>query len=133
MKLAVKSAWMCASGVFLVTAMPPFLEKIAPFGYTVTPGTLQGMAIIELMIFSLMGSLMAGAIGYIIGDILANPQGKEGISNHTPASTQPLSTLTETGNETLLADLEPLSSDPLPSLQEFELEPNTSSPQTEEV
>lgn len=110
MKLAVKSAWMCASAVFLITAMPAFFEQIAPLGVvsTVPVGNFQGMTLIETTIFSLMGSLMAGAIGYIIGDILANPQGPPpGTDNKKNASNQSedLSTFAEAGNETFLDDL----------------------------
>lgn len=109
-KLSVKFAGLCSSGTFLVTAMPAFFQKIALFGlFNESSGTLQGVQIIETLIFSLMGSIMAGAIGYVIGDILSHPDAKP---THTtkekPNGTPPeeeSSIFTETGNETFLDDL----------------------------
>ena len=129
MKLAAKSAWMCASGAFLVTALPAFFREIAPVGlYAVPVDTLQGMAIVETIIFSLIGALMAGGIGYIIGDILGNPQAPaEAISADADAENAP-SSLEEAGNETFLSDLEPVSATPLEEMLELSSLPEEAPP-----
>lgn len=111
MKLAVKSAGLCASSAFLITALPAFFEQVAPIGLSRVPlGTLQGINIIELIVFSLGGSVIAGAIGYIIGDILANPQGAKEVKRSSREKTSPA--LAETGDETFLSDLDPISATP---------------------
>jgi hypothetical protein len=117
MKLAVKSAGLCASSAFLVTALPAFFEQVAPIGLSKVPlNTLQGMDVFEMIAFSLGGAAIAGAIGYIIGDILANPQGSKEIKRPSGKNSSPI--LAETGDETFLKDLEPVSSASLPETAE---------------
>ncbi|HEY9745485.1 MAG TPA: hypothetical protein V6C99_04640 [Oculatellaceae cyanobacterium] len=108
MKLTVKTAGLCASGAFLITALPPFFTKITSMSIAAQPlDAPQSLDIIETIIFSLIGAFVAGVIGYLIGDILAHPQGKTAV-HHSQKPETNTSTLTDLGNETFLADLEPL-------------------------
>lgn len=76
MKLPLKVAGLCWSLTFLVTAMPGFYQQIKPTDFTsISADTFSGMNILEKLALSLAGSMMAGTIGYIIGDILSKPQG----------------------------------------------------------
>jgi hypothetical protein len=133
MKLAVKSAGLCASSAFIITALPAFFQQVAPLTQSIAPpGTLQGMTLIETILFSLAGALVAGSIGYIIGDILANPQGnKQSTSgNDSDKYSQGLS---ETGNETFFSDLEPISAIPLPETLSQLDEAPTDQPEAQEA
>lgn len=76
MKLPVKAAGLCGSMTFLITAMPGFYQQIRPTDFSLmATHSFSGMAVIETLILSLLGSIVAGAIGYKIGEILAKPQG----------------------------------------------------------
>lgn len=122
MKLAIRSAWLCASGVFLVTALPAFFREVAPVGLSVVPvDALQGMAIVETIVFSLIGSLMAGGIGYIIGDILGNPTASPEAApeSASPPSENASPPPEEAGEQPFLNDLEPISAIPLSEFPEM--------------
>lgn len=76
MKLSVRMAGICGSGAFILAALPGFYQQAKPVDISqMATGVLPGMNIIETLLISLGGSIVAGFIGYLIGDILANPKG----------------------------------------------------------
>lgn len=89
MKLPMKVAGICWSLTFLVTAIPGFYQQTRPTDFAaMSSQSFSGMAIFETLLVSLIGSLAAGMIGYIIGDILSNPQGKPKLAKE-PAELKP--------------------------------------------
>ncbi len=78
MKLSVRISGLCASAAFIVTALPGFYQQAKPTDLAqIATDILPGMNIIEKILISLGGAVCAGVIGYVIGDILSNPQGKK--------------------------------------------------------
>lgn len=76
MKLPMKVAGLCWSVTFLVTAVPGFYQQTRPMDFaSISTETFSGMAIVETLSISLIGSIAAAMIGYMIGDILSSPQG----------------------------------------------------------
>lgn len=76
MKLPMKVAGLCWSVTFLVTAVPGFYNQTRPMDFnTISAESFSGMAIVETLAVSLIGSFAAAIIGFMIGDILSNPQG----------------------------------------------------------
>lgn len=90
MKLPLKVAGLCWSVTFLVTALPGFYQRTRPTDFaSISTESFSGMEIVETLSISLIGSLAAAMIGYMIGDILARPQGmgkgvKKGKAQSTP-------------------------------------------------
>lgn len=75
MKLNTKVAGICASLTFLITAIPGFYQQARPTDFNfISVDSFSGMAVVETLVISLLGSLAAGMIGYLIGDILSHPQ-----------------------------------------------------------
>src|ERR1044072_4571855 len=110
MKLSVKLAGLFGSGVFIITALPGFYQHVKPASMqSMVNDVIQGMDILETLGISLGGAILAGAIGYLIGDILSKPQGKP--QHGTPKSAsergRPKSSPAVTGEETFLDDLAP--------------------------
>ncbi|HEY9686310.1 MAG TPA: hypothetical protein V6C52_04975 [Coleofasciculaceae cyanobacterium] len=113
MKLSIKLAGLFGSGVFICTALPGFYQQIKPASVeSMIYDMVPGMEILETLGVSLLGALVAGGIGYKIGDILSNPAGnyqkQRGRAQKQPKQHElrPV-----TGEETYLDDLEsaPLS------------------------
>lgn len=95
MKLPVKAAGLCGSMTFLITAMPGFYQQIRPTDFSaMATNSFSGMAVIETLIMSLLGSIIAGSIGYKIGEILAKPQGAPK-SQKKEAGKKPADSVTE--------------------------------------
>ncbi|WP_373531509.1 hypothetical protein [Vampirovibrio sp.] len=93
MKLPMKVAGLCWSITFLVTSVPGFYQQTRPMDFAaITTESFSGMAIVETLAVSLLGSFAAAIIGFMIGDILSNPHGtpndnkKEGASSGLPAT-----------------------------------------------
>ncbi len=107
MKLNTKVGGICASLTFLITALPGFYQQARPTDFNfISSDSFSGMAVVETLAISLLGALAAGMIGYIIGDILSNPQKAAKPSASplpspaAPVVTQPDSSdLTENGPE----------------------------------
>ena len=82
MKLALRTAGLCASGVFLLAALPAFFAQVAPMGLASGASVgIRGIALAETLVVSLTGAAMAGVLGYWIGDILAHPQRSHASAN----------------------------------------------------
>jgi hypothetical protein len=76
MKLSIQIAGLCASGAFLCTALPGFYQQTKPVSIAnMAQEAVPGMTILENVALSLAGALLAGFLGYVIGDILSNPKG----------------------------------------------------------
>jgi hypothetical protein len=86
MKLSFKLGGLCGSGAFLVTATPVFFQYVLPLSFLPdVTDTLHSLDVFESLGISLLGSVLIGAIGYIIGDILSNPNGEP----HKPTTASP--------------------------------------------
>jgi len=108
MKLSVKLAGLLGSGVFILTALPGFYQQVRPVSFTsMLTEAVQSVSILEKLGFSLGGALVAGWIGYTIGDILSKPKG--GMARPRTAApelrTGGRSDRPVTGEETFLDDL----------------------------
>lgn len=92
MKLSVRLAGLCGSGAFILSALPGFYQQAKPTDFEqMATVVLPGMSIIETMLISLGGSVVAGFIGYLIGDILSNPKGNPKKKKQAKATARPLS------------------------------------------
>lgn len=92
MKLPMKVAGMCWSLTFLVTAVPGFYQQTRPMDFaTASAESFSGLAVLETLSVSLIGSFAAGMIGYMIGNILSHPQGKPKGDKEPVALSPPLS------------------------------------------
>jgi hypothetical protein len=110
MKLSIKLAGLFGSGVFVLTAVPGFFQQVKPSDINAMMSDApQGMNILESLGFSLLGAVVAGVIGYIMGDILSSPRGNAG-SRKRPglksSGSKNKPGRLVTGNETFLDDLE---------------------------
>lgn len=77
MKLSIRLAGLCASGTFILTALPGFYQQVKPTNIaSMATEAIPGMTILETLAISLGGALLASFLGYVIGDILSNPKGK---------------------------------------------------------
>jgi hypothetical protein len=91
MKLPMKVAGLCWSVTFLVTAVPGFYNQTRPMDFnTMTTESFSGMAIVETLAVSLIGSFAAAIIGFMIGDIFSNPQGANKEAKKAPVTPLPL-------------------------------------------
>jgi hypothetical protein len=76
MKLSIRIAGICASGTFILTALPGFYQHTKPTSIMhMANETLAGMTILETLMISMGGAFAAAFIGYVMGDILSNPKG----------------------------------------------------------
>jgi hypothetical protein len=93
MNLAMRLAGLFGTAVFLLTAMPGFYRQIEPHDFSqMATDTISGMSMLETLLISLGGSVAAGFVGYMIGDILSHPQGKRKKKTppkNTQSQTQP--------------------------------------------
>jgi hypothetical protein len=120
MKLPMKVAGICWSLTFLVTAIPGFYQQTRPTDFTtMSSQSFSGMAIFETLLVSMIGSLAAGMIGYIIGDILSNPQGKPKAAKE-PSELKP-QVIPEPKSDNEVADK--LDEDPYPVSEQSDFEP----------
>jgi hypothetical protein len=108
MKLSIKLAGLCGSGVFILTALPGFYQQIKPASVdAMIFEMVPGMEILEILGISLLGALVAGGIGYKIGEILSNPAGNTRKHRGRALKPQKQHELRPvTGEETYLDDLE---------------------------
>lgn len=108
MKLAVKWAGLCASGTFVLCAIPGFYQQIKPVSpEELLAGVAQGMDVLEVLGVSLGGALLVGLIGYVIGDILSKPQGKpKRLESRASSAPSKVKEPSVTGDETFLDDLD---------------------------
>lgn len=75
MKLPIQMAGLCASGAFIVTALPGFFQQVRPTSFaTIGTEIISGANLLETLAFSLAGTVVAGLIGFQIGQIMATPQ-----------------------------------------------------------
>lgn len=77
MKLSVRIAGVCASGFFMLTALPGFYHQIGGGGLSPSSAPISGVSLMETLLLSLAGSVIAGVIGYKIGEILSHPKGRQ--------------------------------------------------------
>ncbi len=111
MKLAVKFAGLLGSGVFLLTALPGFYQNVKPVSMdAMIYESVPGISILESLGMSLAGAVVAGIIGYMIGDILSKPKGKPKRSRSAKSSSrsgggQVKPSAPVTGNEVFLDDV----------------------------
>jgi Mn2+/Fe2+ NRAMP family transporter len=75
MNLSMRIAGLCASGAFIVTALPAFFQQWSPNSPMLDSFT--GMSLLESLLISLIGAVIAGIIGFQIGKILSKPAGKK--------------------------------------------------------
>lgn len=91
MKLPMKVAGLCWSVTFLVTAVPGFYNQTRPMDFnTISTETFSGMAVVETLAVSLIGSFAAAIIGFMIGDILSNPQAAHKEDKKAPVTPLPV-------------------------------------------
>lgn len=76
MKLSVKLAGLFASATFLITGMPALFQRVSPTDLAATE-TLSGIDMLETLLMSMGGTLVAGFIGYQIGNIMLHPKAKK--------------------------------------------------------
>lgn len=114
MKLPLKLAGLFGSGVFILTAIPGFYQQVKPASLNaMMTDAIQGMAILEKLGISLLGALVAGVLGFVIGDIFSKPRGKVKKPKPKPAKSNIPSRFLEepksapvTGEETFLQDMD---------------------------
>jgi len=88
MKATLQGALLCGSAAFLVTITPEIFQQIMPVGFgSISVANFQAITLLESLLMAGVSALVAGAIGYIIGDILSHPEGKlEQARENAPAS-----------------------------------------------
>lgn len=90
MKLSVRLAGLCGSGAFLLSALPGFYQQAKPTDIAqMATDVIPGVNIIETLLLSLGGAIVAGFIGYLIGDILSNPKGHPKKKKTPPGKDKP--------------------------------------------
>ncbi len=109
MKLAIKTAGLCASGAFIITALPGFYQQVKPVSAaSMMTASVEGIGLLETLGFSLLGALVAGFLGYMLGEVLAKPQRKAAKkparTSSRQAAVKPVKPVT--GEETFLSDVE---------------------------
>ena len=114
MKLSIKSAILCGTGVFLIATYTSMLSSLSPDTLKMIvqnpefiKDVLDPMKILSV---ALPGAAIAGSIGYLLGDILSKPKGaaKKNVRKQSTTfeESEELSLAT---NETFLDDIEPLN------------------------
>lgn len=75
MKLSLRLAGLCASATFILAGFPGLFQRLSPLN----PDALDspsGMDLLEPLLFSVAGMVLAGLIGFQIGNILSHPTGQ---------------------------------------------------------
>jgi len=75
MKLNARVAGICASGTFIITTLPAFFTQWKP--NSIMGDSFSGVSLVESLLFSVLGALLAGFIGFLIGSVLSKPAGKK--------------------------------------------------------
>jgi hypothetical protein len=131
MKLPVQLAGLFASGAFIVTALPSFFQQVLPSQLSMSTSSnmelISGVSLAETLLFSLGGTVVAGIIGFMIGNILSKPSGKPKKAKSQPLgkkSAKFAKNVPVTGDETFLRDVETGTSTPNHGLLEPEITPD---------
>jgi hypothetical protein len=74
MKLSLRLAGLCASATFILAGFPGLFQRLSPLNPDALD-TLSGMDLLEPLLFSVAGMVLAGLIGFQIGNILSHPAG----------------------------------------------------------
>ena len=74
MKLSFRLAGLCASATFILVGFPGLFQRLSPF-HPELIDTLSCMDLLEPMLYTLVGTLLAGFIGFQIGAIMERPAG----------------------------------------------------------
>ncbi|MEM0950632.1 MAG: hypothetical protein AAGI66_00635 [Cyanobacteria bacterium P01_H01_bin.74] len=78
MNPGIRTAGICGSVVFIITALPGFYRQSGLSNWDLMgSASFSGFELLISMGFSLLGALVAGVIGYFIGNIWNNPQGNK--------------------------------------------------------
>ena len=112
MRLAVKTGWLCGTGGFLLLTYTSVFRQIDLI--EVIKGSQMTMEPITELSFAILGGAAGGMLGFLIGDILAKPKGKQpgkkgrkgGPSAKDASGAEGSSTGPVSGDETFLDDLD---------------------------
>ena len=122
MKLSMKLAGLFASGSFIVTGMPGLFQRLSLTDLSASE-TLSGIDLLETLLLSLAGTVVAGFIGFQVGNILLHPKAKK----NTRSPKQGKETTSLAKEEDLLTT-EPLSEAFLPPQAPLQPPPDDESP-----
>jgi hypothetical protein len=126
MKLNVRVAGICASGAFIVTALPSFFTQ---WKQDTQPSNdaFSGYDLVETLMFCILGAILAAMIGFVIGNVLSRPAGKK--KKRQAQASSPSSATSESQIPPSSAQLEEsLLNDMKPTIDEKEEEAEEKTP-----